>query len=236
MRNAAAVQEVQRLRAQLEKVQGRRMDAPVLPTHPALAGLLPGRGLRPGSSYSLGSSMSLLFALLAQPSQAGSWCGVVGVPGFGAEAAEKVGVDLSRLVLIPDPGQRWMVVTATIAEVLPLIVVRPPARAKDADISRLAARMRERGSVLLVQGPWPQTEAMIDVAEPHWSGLGDGYGMLSSRELTVTVSSRRFPTPRSERMLLPAPDGTVAPMRDDRKRLEWESASAPTPAPMRAVG
>jgi len=238
VRNAAAVQEVQRLRAQLEKVQGRRMDAPVLPTHPALAGLLPGRGLRPGSSYSLGSSMSLLFALLAQPSQAGSWCGVVGVPGFGAEAAEKVGVDLSRLVLIPDPGQRWMVVTATIAEVLPLVVVRPPARAKDADISRLAARMRERGSVLLVQGPWPQTEAMIDVAEPRWSGLGDGYGMLSARELTVTVSSRRFPTPRSERMLLPAPDGTVAPMRDDRRRPEsaptW--TPAPMPMPMRAVG
>nr|WP_241740109.1 hypothetical protein [Microbacterium invictum] len=197
------------MRAQLERVQGRRMDAPVLPTHPVLAGLLPGRGLRTGSSYSLGRSMSLLFALLAQPSQAGSWCAVLGMPGFGAEAAEKAGVDLSRLVLIPDPGPRWLAVAATIADALPVVAVRPPERARDADVSRLAARMRERGSVLLVQGPWPQTEAMIDVADPHWSGLGDGYGLLSERQLTVTVTSRRFPMPRTGRMLLPAQGGAL---------------------------
>jgi hypothetical protein len=226
VRDAAAVQEVERLRAQLERVQGRRLDAPVLPVHPAIGELLPGRGLRPGSAYALGRSMSLLFALLAQPSQAGSWCGVVGVPGFGVEAAERLGVDLSRLVLIPDPGPRWLAVTATIAEVLPVVAVRPPSRAKDADIGRLAARMRERGSVLLVQGPWPQTEAMIDVDSPEWSGLGDGYGILAGRELTVTVSSRRFPVPRRNRMMLPAPDGTIAPV----ERVVREQAP-----PMRAV-
>ena len=228
--------EVQRLRAQLERVQGRRMDAPVLPTHPALAGLLPGRGLRPGAAYSLGWSMSLLLALLAQPSQAGSWCGVVGMPGLGVEAAEKIGVDLSRLVLIPDPGERWLAVTATIADVLPVVAVRPPARAKHADISRLAARLRDRGAVLLVQGPWPQTEAMIDVADPRWDGLGHGHGVLSERELTVTVTSRRFPVPRSERMLLPAPDGgVVARMPAVRERRSVEPVPM-EPVPMRAVG
>jgi len=138
MRNPAAAEDVQRLRAQMERMQGRRLDAPVLPTHPALAGLLPGRGLRPGAAYSLGSSSSLLFALLAQPSQTGSWCGVVGMPGFGAEAAEHAGVDLSRVVLIPDPGARWLAVTATIADVLPIVAVRPPERAKDSDIAKLA--------------------------------------------------------------------------------------------------
>ncbi len=205
-----SVEEVSRLRAQLERVQGRKLDAPVLPVHPALAALLPGGGLRPGSAYSLGASTSLLFALLARPSQAGSWCGVVGVPRLGAEAAEHAGIDLSRLVLIPDPGQRWLAVTATIAEVLPVVAIRPPARAKDGEVSRLAARMRERGSVLLVQGPWPQTEAMIDIADPEWEGLGDGYGLLEQREITVTVSSRRFPVPRSGRMLLPDAAGSLA--------------------------
>lgn len=210
MGNTAVADEVTRLRAQLERVQGRRLDAPVLPVHPALGELLPGGGLRPGSAYSLGSSTSLLFALLARPSQDGAWCGVVGVPRLGAEAAEKAGVDLSRLVLIPDPGQRWLAVVATIAEVLPIVAVRPPARAKDGEISRLAARMRERGSVLLVQGPWPQTEAMIDIADPAWEGLGDGYGLLEQRELTVTVSSRRFPVPRRGRLLLPDAAGALA--------------------------
>lgn len=216
MRNPAAAEDVQRLRAQMERMQGRRLDAPVLPTYPALAGLLPGRGLRPGAAYSLGSSSSLLFALLAQPSQTGSWCGVVGMPGFGAEAAEHAGVDLSRVVLIPDPGARWLAVTATIADVLPIVAVRPPERAKDSDIAKLAGRLRDRGTVLLVQGPWPQTEAMLDVTDPRWSGLGDGDGYLSDRELTVTVSSRRFPVPRSARMLLPAPDGAISAAPHER--------------------
>ena len=45
-----AADRVRSLRARMEQLQGRTLDAPVLPTHPALASLLPGRGLRPGSS------------------------------------------------------------------------------------------------------------------------------------------------------------------------------------------
>ncbi|WP_374940930.1 hypothetical protein [Microbacterium sp. zg.Y1084] len=230
VRNRAAAEDVQRLRAQLERVQGRRMDAPVLPADPALAGLLPGRGLRPGSAYALGSSLTLLSALLAPPSQAGSWCGVVGMPEFGAEAAERVGVALDKLVLIPEPGTRWLAVTAAIAEVLPVVAVRPPSRARDADVSRLAARLRERGAVLLVQGTWPQTEAMIDVSDPVWSGVGDGYGYLAARELTVTVSSRRTPVPRRARVQLPASSGQVAAASTPVPR------SVPLPIPIRAAG
>jgi hypothetical protein len=202
--------DVVRLRAQVERVQGRRLDAPVLPVLPALAPLLPGGGLRPGAAYSIASSASLLFALLAAPSQAGSWCGVVGMPQLGAEAAEGLGVDLSRLVLIPDPGSRWLAVTATIAEVLPVVAVRPGGRASDGDVSRLAARLRDRGAVLLVQGPWAQAEASIGVADPGWTGLGRGHGYLAGRELTVTVTSRRTPVPRRGRVLLPAVDGALS--------------------------
>lgn len=201
--------EVLRLRAQLERVQGRRIDAPVLPTHPALAELLPGGGLRPGSAYSIAPSASLLLALLARPSREGSWCGVIGMPELGAEAAEQIGVDLSRLVLIPDPGPRWLAVTATVAEVLPVVAVRPSGRAGDAEVSRLTARLRDRGAVLLVQGVWPQAEAALEVSDPEWSGLGTGYGYLTRRELTVTVHSRRSPVPRRARMVLPDASGSL---------------------------
>jgi hypothetical protein len=78
------------------------------------------------------------------------------------------------------------------------------------EVARLAARLRERGTVLLVQGAWPQAEAVIDVADPRWTGLGDGHGYLAGRELTVSVTSRRLPGARRVRMLLPAADGTVA--------------------------
>jgi len=111
--------------------------------------------------------------------------------------------------------------------VLSVVAVRPPSRAKDSEVARLAARMREREAVLLVQGPWPQTEAMIDVSDPSWSGLGEGHGILSGRELTVTVTSRRAPVPRSRRLMLP----------DDRGRLGGGSQPArtrlPEPLPMR---
>lgn len=214
MRNEALRQEqggeVLRLRAQLERVQGLRLDAPVLPTHSAFASLLPGGGLRPGAAYSLGRSASLLLALMARPSQDGSWCAAVGMPELGAEAAESLGVDLARLVFVPDPGPRWLAVTATIAEVVPVVAVRPPGRVADGEVARLAARLRDRGTVLLVQGPWPQAEAVLEVGDPEWSGVGRGHGYLDGRAVTVMASSRRWPRPRRERMLLPGAGGEVS--------------------------
>jgi hypothetical protein len=239
---AGVAGDVASLRAQLERVQGRRLDAPVLPVHPALAALLPGGGLRPGAAYSLSRSTSLLLALMSQPSQAGSWCGVVGMPRLGAEAAERLGVDLSRLVLIPEPGPRWLAITATIAEVLPVVAVRPSGRAPDGEISRLAARLRDRGAVLLVQGPWPQAEAVLELDAPEWTGVGRGHGYLSGREVTVTASSRRWPRPRRSRLLLPDAAGSIAAVAEPVPALaavpagaHW-AAEADDPLEARAVG
>lgn len=226
---AEAGRDLSSLRAQLERVQGRRLDAPVLPVHSALASLLPGGGLRPGAAYSLSRSTSLLLALLSQPSQAGSWCGVVGMPRLGAEAAERLGVDLSRLVLIPDPGSRWLAVTATIAEVLPVVAVRPSGRAPDGEIARLAARLRDRGAVLLVQGPWPQAEAVLELDQPEWTGVGRGHGYLASREVTVTASSRRWPRSRRSRLLLPDASGAIAAAPETAPAL----TAVPNPAELR---
>ncbi|MFH8249468.1 hypothetical protein ACH3VR_03745 [Microbacterium sp. B2969] len=202
--------EVLRLKAQLERVQGRKMDAAVLPTLPAFSSLLPGGGLRAGSAYSLTRSASLLLALMARPSQDGSWCAAIGMPELGAEAAESLGVDLARLVFVPDPGPRWLAVTATIAEIAPVVALRPPGRVTGAEVSRLAARLRDRGTVLLVEGAWPQAEAALEVSDPEWSGVGRGHGYLSGRAVTVTASSRRWPRERRERMLLPGPNGEVS--------------------------
>ena len=48
------------------------------------------------------------------------------------------------------------------------------------------------------------------MCDPSWSGLGEGYGLLDGRELTVTVTSRRFPSPRTGRVLLPDAEGAVS--------------------------
>lgn len=219
-RASEEVSDLALLRGRVEQLQGRRLDAPVLPVHPALATLLPGGGLRPGAAYSLPRSTSLLLALLAQPSQSGSWCGVVGMPRLGAEAAEALGVDLSRLVLIPEPGARWLAVAATVAEVLPVVAVRPAGRVADGEVSRLAARLRDRGAVLLVQGPWPQAEAVLEIDEPAWTGVGRGHGYLSGREATLTASSRRWPRPRRARVMLPDASGHIAVAPERMRAVE----------------
>jgi len=231
--------EVARLRAQLDRAQGRRVRTPPLPTHPLIAALLPEGGLRPGETYAVSDSASLLLALLAPVSRAGSWCAAVGMPTLGTEAAESAGIALERLVLVPDPGPRWLAVTAAIAEVMPIVALRPPGRVADADVARLSARLRDRGAVLLVQGAWPQAQAMLSLHDPAWTGVGNGHGCLTQREATVTVSSRRFPVPRSTRLLLPDPAGVLAAPRQDSpaERQERPAPWQDSPAPrLRAVG
>ena len=117
---------------------------------------------------------------------------------------------LERLVLVPDPADQWLAVTAALVEAVPVVAVRPCGRVREADASRLASRLRDRGSVLLVDGAWPRTEARLSLGEPRWSGVGAGYGYLSSREVTVTITSRRVPAARSVRLVLPRSDGGLA--------------------------
>ncbi len=195
---------LQQLRA---RTQARVPQVVAVP--PALAGLLPDRGLRPGAAYRVAGG-ALLLALLAEPSAGGAWCSVVGVPEFGAEAARSAGVALEKLALVPEPGQRWLSVVAALSEVMGVVAVRPPGQVGQADANRLAARLRERGCVLLVCGEWPRAEAVLSLGSARWSGLGEGHGFLDRREVEVTARSRHGGT-RSVRLLLPDQFGRLAP-------------------------
>jgi hypothetical protein len=198
-----ALASVPELRERIRQLQTTKLDTRSLPTHPAIARLLPGGALKEGATYSVDRSLTLLMLLLAAPSAAGTWCGVVGIPEFGVEAAAGFGIDLERLVLVPEPGDQWLATTAAIADALGVIVIRPPKRASDSSVARLSARLRKRGATLLVLGTWPQSEAMLSITESAWTGIGEGHGHLQSREATVTVTSRAGGRPRSARLRLP---------------------------------
>jgi hypothetical protein len=180
-----------------------------LPTHPAVRELLGGASLRGGSAYSVRESAALVMALMAGPSAEGAWCGVVGVPSFGAEAARGLGVDLERLVLVPDPGREWLSVVAALVDALTVVVVRPPGEVTPGEASRLAARLRTRGAMLIAYGSWPGSEARFEIESNTWSGLGDGEGLLSARLATVAVTGRRAAVRARHDLWLPGPDGTV---------------------------
>ncbi|HZC27172.1 MAG TPA: hypothetical protein VE287_09105 [Actinopolymorphaceae bacterium] len=186
---------------------------PTIPALPAFADLLPERGLRRGASYAVQGSGTLTMALLAGASRSGSWCGLVGMPGFGAEAAAGMGIDLARLVLVPAPGRHWLNVVATLVDVLDLVVVRPPSKAYDAEARRLAARVRERGAVLVVQArEWSGCELRFAITSSTWHGLGAGHGHLTAREVTVEATGRGAGgRRRTTRMWLPDRDGAIRP-------------------------
>ena len=76
----------------------------LLPVAPALAPLLPGHGLRRGTTVAVDRSAALALALVAGPSAAGAWLAAVGLPDLGVVAAAETGVVLDRLVLVPAPG------------------------------------------------------------------------------------------------------------------------------------
>lgn len=227
----ARLESVRRVQSDV-RWAGARSDR-ALPVPPALSGLLPGGGLLPGSVYSVSPGL-LLLALLAEPSREGSWCGVIGLPELGIEAADQAGLNLDRVALVPRPGERWFAITAALAEVLPVVAVRPGSRVREADAGRLAARLRSSGTALLVAGAWPRVEATLSMSAPHWSGVGAGHGYLSSRDVLVTVTSKRSPAPRQARVTLPDASGglSAAPTPSD----SYGSSRPEAREPLRVVG
>ncbi len=179
------------LQARIAAMQARTLGTRTVPTDPRVAHLLPGGALRSGVVYAAPGSLALAMLLLAGPSAAGAWCGVVGIPEFGAEAAAELGIVLDRLVLVPSPDEHWLTVTAQLTEVLPIVLVRPPAAgASPAETARLASRLRQRDATLLVAGPWSGAEATLETTGSSWTGIGAGWGYLAARELDVVVTAR----------------------------------------------
>jgi hypothetical protein len=202
--------------ARAHRMHGGQREVQTLETLPALADLLPGGALRCGAAYSVEGSTALAMAMVAGPSMAGAWCGVVGLPGFGAEAAAGFGIDLDRLVLVPDPGQQWMGTVGALVDVLAVVVVGQSGSVGDAEASRLAVRLRHQGGVLIVCGPWPQCDARLRADESSWLGLGSGHGHLAARTVTVTAQGRGTAVrPRRARLWLPDAHGQVRPAREE---------------------
>lgn len=208
-----------------ELAAGRLAGA--LPVAPGLAGVLPD-GLRRGSTVEVSGGigvMSLVLALLGGPSEQGSWSAAVGFPLLCADAAADHGIDLSRFALVPRPGADWTTVVGALLDSIDVVAVRlprPPARLTDVDARRLAARARQRGSVLVTvpsrradgAGRFPTADVRLSAdladADGSWSGIGPGHGRLQQRRVLLHAHGRGAAArPRSSTLWLPDRGGAA---------------------------
>jgi hypothetical protein len=143
-------------------------------------------------------------------------------------------------------------VVATLLEAFEVVVVRPPvgaggrpAAVRAADSRRLAARARERGSVLVRLGPpgwWPEgADVSLTVTGATWSWAGDrrrdvpaeARGHLQARRATVEATGRRGAArPRTAELWLPGPAGELAvaePLAEVRPLVRGEGALVGSP-------
>lgn len=227
-----APSRVEELQARIRGMQATRLESKTVPTHPAFEQVLPGGSLREGTVVSVEGSTTLLMALLAGPSASGRWVAVAGMPEFGVEAASRFGIDLERLALVPDPGRQWLAVVAALADVIPVVAVRPIGRVSPAEASRLTARLRQRGTVLLVAGQWPGSDASLGVEASRWHGLELGHGHLSDRDVVVSAGGRgEFGRRGRSRIQLPGRSLEFG-VSDDEPSQQGESAQLGGPVPL----
>jgi hypothetical protein len=211
----------------------------MLPVHAALAGLFPRGGLRRGSTVVARGSTSLLFALLAQATETGSWAALVGMPNLGLRAAAELGVAVDRLAVVRHPGADLPRVVAALLDGMDLVAV-DPKRLTDSQIHRLSARTRHRGAVLIATGAWPGADLELTQEVTGWDGLGDGHGHLTAREVHIRATGRGSATRPTEAWLhLPSATGSTeelpAPM-ESRRLLPVRHDSLPLGAPARRFG
>lgn len=157
---------------------------------PLLAGLSEVVSLHTGMVATL-DSPALAMPLMAGPSRAGEWTSVVGVPEFGFDAALAFGVDLGRCIVVPEPGEHWLSVTAGLVEITTVVLVRPSVPVTEQQAARMLARLRQKDAALLVdtgllgERAWPRPQRRLAVIDNRWSGLGRGHGHLRGRQVTV---------------------------------------------------
>ena len=199
----------------------------VVPVVEPLAQLVPDGGLIRGSTVTIGGvgATSLALQLSTAASQSGSWVVVVGLNDLAPVAVLEANLDAERIAFI-DPGDsgRHVDVLAALIGAVDVIVLDARLSLRPSDGRRLASRLRERGSILIVVSPGGAVNSSLSVdlsltvGDAQWEGLGRGHGHLRSRHVRVGVNGRgrASRTARCE-LLLPAIDAQVAIAESERE-------------------
>jgi hypothetical protein len=200
----------------------------LLPVAGPLVPLLPDGGLVRGRTVTITGpgATSLALHLMVDASRAGSWVAVVGLCDLAPVAVVDAGLDPSRVAFI-DPGVsgRQAEVIAALVGAVDIVMVDARLALRAAEVRRVASRLRERGSVLLVVRPgfdatsWGSVGASstswsadlaFTVRADAWEGPERGSGHLCSRRVCIETGGRgRAARPRQHALRLPDVDGCL---------------------------
>ena len=145
-------------------------------------------GLRRGTVLQVTGSGALMLDMVAAAGDL--WVAIIGDPLVGVLAAAEMGVNLTKLILVPEPGPDAALAAAALLDGVDILVVGPRAGLAPSDRRRLTARARERGTVILATTPWQGAHTVLSVTGVRWRGIGAGSGRLQARELTVERTGR----------------------------------------------
>lgn len=175
----------------------------LLPLPAGLESLLPWGGLRRGSAVQVSGSRSMLLALAAAASNGPgqeAWCAVAAMPDVGLAAAAEAGLDLDRTVVVPRPGPDAPSVLGALIDGFDVVVLGRCPALSEADRRSATSRLRHREALLLTNEVWPGAQAVLEVGERSWFGVGTGDGVITGREMTVTSFARGLGAPRATRV------------------------------------
>jgi hypothetical protein len=166
-----------------------REDRIPIPVHPTLTALFP-NGLHRGAITVAHGSTHTALALLVQHTQAGGWAGIVGAPELNYSAAHDLGVDLSKLLVVPHPADHTPQIIATLIDGTDLILLGPHIILTPADQRTLAARAKERGTHIITGRPWPGARTYVDTTHAQWAGAKNGLGRLTSCTYNLDAANK----------------------------------------------
>jgi len=192
--------------------------------------VLPGTGLQRGWVTRVDGSASgrvFAWALLSEITRSGGWIAAVDVPGINLSAASEVGVSVERVLVISGvDAKNWApTIGALIGSVDAVVYGSPRHRIGASTYRRLSSRCRERGTVLMhlacghsasgTKVAPVEADIAFDVQTAHWVGVGNGYGRLESRRISVSVSGRRASgRTRKGTFMVPDVDGAIRAVPD----------------------
>ena len=144
-----------------------------------------------GTVAVLSGARSLLLGMVAAVTAAGGNAAIVGQPDIGLLAAAEMGADLSRVAVIPDPGNDPVEVAAVLVDGMDLVVLGLGGRRVPHTRARaVVARARTKGcTVLVTDGDWQGAPTRLQARVCGYEitpGSRPGFGRISRVRLQVS--------------------------------------------------